>query len=137
MNDPHVKAIHYFIEHDDSVDYRDAEPLVHEDDLFRIRTDRDEVILEPKSHYATEEEARSAVEGLVRRWEFEAALRAGSRSFRLSYARVEIIDRKPSTTAAGRRKGRPRELPLPGVSTSGPSNQDANWISLPTFGAGY
>ena len=34
MNDPHVKAIHYFIEHDDSVDYSDAAPLVHEDEIF-------------------------------------------------------------------------------------------------------
>ena len=27
MNDPHVRAIHYFVKHDDSVDYRDAAPL--------------------------------------------------------------------------------------------------------------
>ena len=93
MNDPHVKAIHYFIEHDDSVDYRDAGPLVHDDELFRIRADKGEVVLEPKVHYATEEEARSAVEGLVRRWEFEAALRASSAAFRLLYAGVDVIDR--------------------------------------------
>ena len=95
MNDAHVKAIHYFIEHDDSVDYRDVAPLVYEDDLFRVKAEKVEVVFEPKNHYATEEEARSVVEGLVRRWEFEAALRVGSARFKLIYARVDIIDRNP------------------------------------------
>ena len=107
MNDPHVKAIHYLIEHDDSVDYRDVAPLVFEDDLFRVKAEKLEVVFEPKNHYATKEEARNAVEGLVRRWEFEAALRARSSEFRLVYARVDIIDRNPSP-------------PPPGVVTLGP-----------------
>ncbi len=76
MNDPHVKAIHYFVEHDDSVDYKDVAPVVFEDDLFRVKAERVEVVFEPKKDYTTEEEARSAVEGLVRRWEFEMALHA-------------------------------------------------------------
>ena len=104
MNDPHVKAIHYFIEHDDSVDYRDVAPLVYEDELFRVKADKDEVVFEPKNHYTTEEDARSAVEGLVRRWDFEAALRTGSARFKLIYARVDIIDRNPD-----------RNPPPPGV----------------------
>ena len=107
MNDPHVKAIHYLIEHDDSVDYREAAPLDCEDDLFRIRADEGEVVLEPKSHYATEAEARNAVDRLVKQWEFEAALRARSSEFRLVYAGVDIIDRNPPP-------------PTPGVVTLGP-----------------
>ncbi len=101
MNDPHVKAIHYFIEHDETVDYRDVAPLVFEDDLFRVKAENVEVTFEPKKHYATEEEARSAVEGLVRRWEFEAALRIGSRSFKLTYTRVAIVDRNPPPLPPG------------------------------------
>ena len=109
MNDPHVKAIHYFVEHDDSVDYRDAAPLDCEDEFFRIWADRGQVVLKPKNHYGTEEEAKRAAEGIVRRWEFEAALRAGSRSFKLLYARVDIIDRNPPP------------LP-PGAVRAGPAN---------------
>ena len=101
MNDPHVKAIHYFVEHDDSVDYRDAAPLDCDDEFFRIWADKGQVILEPKNHYATEEEAKRAAEGVVRRWEFEAALRASSRSFKLLYARVHIIDRNPPPPTPG------------------------------------
>ncbi len=96
MNDPHVKAIHYLVEHDDSVDYRDVPPLVFDDDLFRVKAEELEVVFEPKNHYATEAEARNAVEGLVRRWEFEAALCARSSDFRLQYAGVDIVDRNPS-----------------------------------------
>ena len=101
MNDPHVKAIHYFVEHDDSVDYRDAAPLVYDDELFCIRADKGEVTLEPKNHYATEEEAKRAVEAFVRRWEFEAALSARSGAFRLLYAGVDIIDRSPPPPPPG------------------------------------
>ncbi len=101
MNDPHVTAIHYFIEHDDSVDYSDVASLVYEDDLFCIQADKVTVIFEPKNHYATEEEAKSAVEGLVRRWEFEAALRARSAGFKLVYAGVDIIDRNPPPAPPG------------------------------------
>ena len=108
MNDPHVKAIHYFIEHDDSVDYRDAAPLAYGDDLFCVRADKGEVVLEPKDHYATEEEAKRASEAFVRRWEFQAALSAGSRSFKLLYARVDIIDHNPP--------------PPPGLVIAGPMN---------------
>ena len=95
MNDPHVKAIHFYIQHDDSVDYSDVEPLVHDDALFCIRAEKRKVVLEPKCHYATEEEARSAAEEFVRRWEFEAALRTQSGAFRLMYERVHIVDRDP------------------------------------------
>ena len=101
MNDPHVSAIHYFVEHDDSVDYRDAAPLVCEDELFCIRADKSEVVIEPKNHYTTEEEAKRAVEGFVRRWEFEAALHARSGEFRLLYAGVDIIDRSPPPPPPG------------------------------------
>ncbi len=128
MNDPHVKAIHYLIEHDDSVDYRNAEPLVYKDEFFRIRVDEGEVILEPKSHYATEADARNAVEGFVRRWEFEAALHASSSHFRLVYAGVDIIDRNPPP-------------PPPGVVTLGPvtirSGASTVRVGLTKLAAGY
>ncbi len=101
MNDPHVEAIHYFVKHDNSVYYSDVEPLVHDDALFRIRAEKRNVVLEPKCHYATEEEAKRAAEGFVRRWEFEAALRAQSGAFRLVYERVEIVDRNPPLSPPG------------------------------------
>lgn len=101
MNDPHVQAIHYLIDHDDSVDYRDVPPLAFDDDQFRVKAEKLEVVFEPKGHYATEEQAKNAVEGLVRRWEFVAALRARSSAFRLVYAGADVIDRSPPPPSPG------------------------------------
>ena len=101
MNDPHVKAIHYIIEHDGSIDWRDAKPLAHEDELFRIKVDKVQVTVEPKNHYATADEAKGAVEGFMRRWEFEAALSGRSGSFKLRYGYADIIDRSPTPHPPG------------------------------------
>ena len=101
MNDPHVKAIHYLIEHDDSVDYRDVPPLAFDDDQFSVKAENLEVVFEPKNHYATDVEARNAVEGLVRRWEFEAALQARSSEFKLQYVGADVIDRNPTPPPPG------------------------------------
>ena len=116
INDPHVRAINYFIGHDDRVDYRDAAPLSYESDLFHVQADKGQVILEPKNHYATEEEAKEAVEGFVRRWEFESALRVGSAAFKMMYAGVDIIDRNPPP---------PGVVPISGTFRSRPVRMQA------------
>ena len=74
MNDPHVTAFHYWVNHDDSVDYTDADPLQYEHELFHLEANGRNVVIKPKDHYASEEEARTALEGFIRHWEFEAAL---------------------------------------------------------------
>ena len=125
MNDPHVKAIHYFIEHDDSVDYNNVAPLVYEDELFRVKAEKVEVVFEPKNHYATEEEARSAVEGLVRQWEFEAALRVGSARFKLIYAGADVIDRNPPPPPPG-------VVPIAGTARLGPLKAQARLTKVLT-----
>ena len=101
MNDPHVESIHYFIAHDDSVNYSNTNPLEYEDDMFHIQAAKDQVRFEPKNHYATEEDAKRAVEGRARRWEFEAALSQSSTQFKLVYAGVEIIDLNPPAPPEG------------------------------------
>ena len=40
MNDPHVTALHYWVNHDDSVDYTDADPLQYEHELFHLEANR-------------------------------------------------------------------------------------------------
>ena len=102
MNDPHVKALYYWVEHDESVDYDNAEPLDR-----RRRTGRSppwkrgSSSLRPKEHYVSAQEAREAIEGFVRNWEFDAALEAGSRQFQLKYIDADIIDRNPTPPPPG------------------------------------
>ena len=98
MNDPHVTALHYWVNHDDSVDYDDAQPLEFENELFHFRVNKKKVTIRPKVHFATEEEAREAVELLVRNWEFDAALDSGSNRFSLIYGWTDICDRNPTPT---------------------------------------
>ena len=101
MNDPHVTALHYWVEHDESVSYYNAEALNYEDELVEVRLEKGELTLRPKEHYASAYEARGAFEGFIRNWEFEAALEAGSRQFELKYMDADIIDRNPTPTPPG------------------------------------
>ena len=101
MNDPHVTALHYWVNHDDSVDYDDAQPLDFEDKLFTVHVANKKATISPKKHYASEEEAREAVEPFVRNWEFDAALDSGSSRFSLTYVRADVIDRNPTLTPSG------------------------------------
>jgi hypothetical protein len=60
---------------------------------------RDEALVVFKTHYASEQEARDAVEPLLRSWEVERGLKAGSPpSFRFEFGGSLIVDR-------GRRDG--------------------------------
>ena len=124
MNDPHVKAIHYFIEHDDSVSYQDVSPLVYEDELFRVKADKDAVV--SRAEESLRDRRRrlgDAVEKLVRRWDFEAALRTGSARFKLIYTRVDIIDRNPDRNSTASRSTNRSDLPFSRTSKdAGPSN---------------
>ena len=101
MNDPHVTALHFWVEHDDSVDYDNADPLDHEDELVKAHLEKRELTLHPKEHYSSAQEARGALEGFIRNWEFDAAVEAGSRQFELKYMDADIIDRNPPPPPPG------------------------------------
>lgn len=90
MNDPHVGALFYTIKHGTSVDYREAEPLDHEEKEFSIHIAAGQVRFTMKAHYATAEEAREAVGDYIRRWEFDTGLRRGPDTFELVYRKACI-----------------------------------------------
>ena len=97
MNEPHVVALHYRIEHGpDVIDWSRAAPLDKEEDSFRVQVEDRRVRFELKEHYPSEKEARSAVEGdYIRNWEFVVGLERGPNAFRLRFDRSEIVDRNP------------------------------------------
>lgn len=101
MNDPHVAALHYWVEHDESVSYDNAEALNYEDELVEVRLEKGELTLRPKEHYASAHEARGAFEGFIRNWEFKSAVEAGSRQFELRYLDADVIDRNPDPPPPG------------------------------------
>lgn len=101
MNDPHVVALLYSIEHDDSVDYSEARQIEHEEEPFRVTIEDKVVRFELKDHYAREDAAREAVESYIRCWELETALRGRPGQFNLRFDRAEIVDRNPPPPTPG------------------------------------
>ena len=97
MNDPHVVALYYRIEHGPEViDWSRAAPLDKEEPSFRVQAENRRIRFELKEHYASEEAARSAVEtGYIPNWEFVVGLELGPNAFTLRFDRSEIVDRNP------------------------------------------
>ena len=55
MNDPHVIALWYRIEHGDSVEHGEAQPLERSETGFYVKAEQGRVCFEFKDHYATAE----------------------------------------------------------------------------------
>ena len=100
MNDPHLAALIYTVNHGSSISYENACPLSYDEHPeFHLTVDNKIARFEFKKHYADTDEARNAIreiEAFVQHWEFDAALRRGPNSFSLHYEGVEMVDRNPS-----------------------------------------
>ena len=118
MNDPKVVALIYTVGPGNSKRYDKASPLRYCDSPEFDLTMEDKVArFELKKFYASEDEAREAVEPFIEQWEFEAEMQGGPGSFSLLYERAEIIDRAPSPPEPGVRRLRAHvRIPTPTVS---------------------
>ena len=96
MNDPHVGALIYVIEHDINVEYNGATPIEHDRPKFHVRLKDERVRFEFKEHYATVSEAQAVVQPFIDQWEFEEELRIGPGQFALRLEKPEITDRQPT-----------------------------------------
>lgn len=96
MNDPHVATLLYRVEHGESISYKEAEPLVLDEPAFRLEVKDKQARFELHDHYATEKDAREAIEEYIRAWEFDACLENGLDSFQLKFHKAEIVDRNPT-----------------------------------------
>ena len=95
MNDPHVVALLYEFVAEPSVDYSEAEPLNSGEAAFDLTVEDEIARFDLKEHYATEEEARQAVEPFVKKWRLHARLQRIPRNFELKFKRPIIEDRQP------------------------------------------
>jgi hypothetical protein len=93
MNDPHVAALLYRIEHSPMYSYEDTLPYEHDLPEFRIRIEGAQATVEPKEHFATAEEARAVVEPVLNAWELDAGLEINPGVLHFAYLRPEIVDR--------------------------------------------
>ena len=102
MNDPHVVALTYRVEHGDTFNYDNTAPLYLKNQnanncWFDLIVEDKEVQFKFKTHYATKSEARAAIEEYIHNWEFDACLdRSNPDYFRLKFDRSVIEDRNPT-----------------------------------------
>ena len=96
MNDPHVVALHYRIEHAAGVDYSKACPIDLREDAFDVHVEDGQVRFSMKTHFATERDARRVVEDYVWSWELDGLLKGGPGRFKLRFDRADIEDRSPT-----------------------------------------
>ena len=68
MNEPYVFALHYKIDHAESIDYSRALPCEFHAGEFDFRVEEDNVCFTMKAHFATECEARDCVEDYIQGW---------------------------------------------------------------------
>ena len=102
MNDPHVVALVFSVEHGPAVAYRgDAPAIEHQEPGFRVRLTDGTVRFELDEHYATQEEALERVGPYVRNWEMDACLSGRPGDFRLEFIEAEVIDRDPPPPTPG------------------------------------
>ncbi len=98
MNDPHVERLWYSLESNEfAVSWLDPPPLTAAGPVCRVTVEDGRAVVEPLTHFATEQEARSAVEPFLRTWEIHAAitLNAPIEPMLFEYERVEVVDRDP------------------------------------------
>ncbi len=96
MNDPHVNALVYRIEHESAFDYSDAKTLEVEESSFRLTVEKGKARFEMKEHFPTQESAQAALKEYIANWEFCIRLKRGPDSFRLELECADIINRAPS-----------------------------------------
>ena len=95
MNDPHVEELRYRVETADDLVFEDPPPIEDETEAFRMILAEGVTTFEMKEHHPSEETARVPVEGYLRAWEIDLALRRNRTSLRFVFDVARVIDRDP------------------------------------------
>lgn len=106
MNDPHVNALVFKVEHRSTVAYGDdAPPIEHQEPGFLVRLADGTVRFEFQEHHATKDEALERVRPYIENWEMDASLRGQPGDFRLRFQETEVIDQDPPPPTPGAARG--------------------------------
>lgn len=95
MVDPHIDSLIYSLKPSEFVQYDDSPPLKFGTDIFEGTLENHVLTCRMKVHFATEDEAKAAVEGTLKAWEIGAALQRGYPEFKFVFQKVVLVDRNP------------------------------------------
>ena len=96
MNDPHVVALVYNIEHADSVDYSTLTSVEQDLEDFKVRMEDGQVRFQLKKHYSTVALTREAVDRYIKVWELDSFISRPREQFGLRFCHPEVIDWIPT-----------------------------------------
>lgn len=111
MREPHVESLQYRLETDEKTTYNNPPAVQWETDEFCACLDDGLLEIRMKTHFSSVEEARKHVDGVLRAWEIDVALRRGPGELRFVYEGARVIDRDPAPPGSN------RVIPLAGTLT--------------------
>ena len=113
MRDPHVERLHYTVgSGSETISYQEPAPLSVTNELGTFELREGTAMIVPAEHFATEDEARRAIEPFLRAWEVATDLADNPGTVRFKFIRAEIIDRSPPPA------GPPQTVQATGVGTT-------------------
>ena len=95
LNDPHVETLHYRLIPSERVTFNNPPVLTAQRDGFELTVEHGKLTVTPSAHFATVQAAREAVAPVLRAWEIDHALWAGSPEISFEFDRSTVIDRDP------------------------------------------
>jgi len=112
MRDPHVVSLTYKVTSPETVRFDSAPPVVFDTAQMRITLAPGMLTVEPKTHFASAERAREAIDPFLRSWEIDAALRFGRSEIVFAFEDAQIVDRDPP------KPGSPHTIEVASVETA-------------------
>lgn len=102
MRDPHVMSLQYKLETISTVTFNNPPAIKDETDAFLLYLENGKATVKLKDHFTSVEAARSLVDGYLRAWELDVALRFGRQEIKFTYEDAEVVDRDPPPSVSPR-----------------------------------
>jgi hypothetical protein len=128
MNDPHVEKLYYRVIIPEHTDYDKAPPISGETDDFGWHLSKEQLVLECKPHFASENEARAVADSFLKAWEVSIGLRQSPRDLTFKFQSSSIIDRSPTQQAGTQLY---EVVASGGAVVSGQADADVSYAQFP------
>lgn len=98
MHDPHVIALHYSVGSAPDISYQSPTPVSEHHPVGEFRLADGELTIRLTQHFASEVEARAAVEPVLKAWKIESDLTRTFGMIEFAFLRATLVDRAPSAS---------------------------------------
>jgi hypothetical protein len=95
LRDPHVVSLIYKVTSPETIRFEKAPPVVFNTARMKLSIADGLLKVEPKSHFASVDNARKAIDPFLRSWEVDTALHFGRIEIAFTYKDAKIVDRNP------------------------------------------